>query len=267
MTRSTHGASRSGQPRPPNPWLAAAEIPRALSEMTLLAASAPTLLRVSPHGDGHPVLVIPGLLAGDASTFPLRVLLTELGYDARGWGFGLNRGARAVGNDGERLAALVEKLAFEARRKVSLIGWSLGGLYARLLARRIPERVRQIITLGSPFREDAATNTDWIFELASGTQRYSHSNRSMMAELAAPSNVPSFAIYSRSDGVCSWQGCHDDTTQCRESIEVHGSHCGLGANPSVFFAIADRLAQIEGQWAPFEPSQWANWAFPSSHDS
>ncbi|WP_432769960.1 esterase/lipase family protein [Sphingopyxis sp.] len=235
-----------------------------MSEMTLLAAVVPGLLRASARGDGHPVLVLPGLLAGDRSTAALRGLLIKLGYDARAWDLGRNCGPRAIGTHGERLQTRVDALAQETGRKVSLVGWSLGGVFARLLARRMPARIRQVITLGSPFMDSGdATNAGKIFEMASGTRRDDRGNRAMLAELAAPSSVPSSAIYSRSDGVCAWQVCREDAAPCRESIEVYGSHCGLGVNPSVIFAIADRLAQPEGQWAPFEPPRWSSWAFPA----
>lgn len=235
-----------------------------MSEMTLLAASIPGLLHTSARGDGHPVLVLPGLLAGDHSTAALRAFLVKLGYDARAWGLGRNRGPRAIGRQGELLQARVEALAQETGRKVSLVGWSLGGVFARVFARRMPARIRQVITLGSPFMDNGeATNAGKIFEMASGTRRDDRTNRAMLAELAAPSSVPSSAIYSRSDGVCAWEVCREDAASCRESIEVYGSHCGLGVNPSVIFAVADRLAQAEGTWAPFAPPRWSSWAFPA----
>lgn len=264
MTHARTSAARAATPLPPSPWLAAAELPRAVSEFGLLAASIPGLLRSAARGDGHPVLVLPGLLAGDRSTAALRAILTRLGFDARGWGLGRNRGPRAIGSRGERLQARVEVLAEETGRKVSLVGWSLGGLYARLLARRVPAQVRQVITLGSPIMDKGrATNAGEIFEIVSGTARNDRANRALLAELAAPCPIPSSALYSRSDGVCAWQVCREKPGAQRENIEVFGSHCGLGVNPSVIFAVADRLAQTEGQWKPFAPRGWATWAYPA----
>ncbi len=251
-------------PRPPSPWLAAAELPRAVSELGLLAAGVPALLRSAARGDGHPVLVLPGLLAGDRSTAALRAILARLGFDARAWGLGRNLGPRAVGSRGELLQARVEALADETGRKVSLVGWSLGGLYARLLARRLPGHARQVITLGSPFMDKGkATHAGKIFEIVSGTARDDRSNRALLAELAAPCPIPSSALYSRSDGVCAWEVCRKTSGAQRENIEVFGSHCGLGVNPSVIFAVADRLAQAEGHWTPFAPRGWSSWAFPA----
>lgn len=261
MTKAKPGTARAA---PPSIWLAAAELPRAVSEMTFLAASLAPLLHSAPRGDGHAVLVLPGLLGSDRSTAPLRGILSELGYDARPWGLGRNRGAPTIGARGELLEARVNALFEETGRKVSLVGWSLGGVFARLLARRFPDRIRQIITLGSPSMTGGdATNAGKLFELASGTRRNDPTNLTMLAELSGPSRVPSTAVYSRSDGICSWKVCRETRAARSESIEVYGSHCGLGINPSVIYAVADRLGQAEGTWMPFEPRGWASWAFPT----
>lgn len=263
-TATSAGAVRAATRHAPPAWLAAAELPRAVTELGVFAATFGGLLCSAARGDGHPVLVLPGLLAGDRSTSAMRAVLNKLGYDARAWELGRNRGPRTVGADGELLMARVEALYQETGKKVSLVGWSLGGVFARLVARRMPGRVRQVITLGSPFMDNGdATNAGKIFELASGTSRHDRANRAMLAELARPSGIPSSAIFSRSDGICAWQVCREDTAVRRESIEVYGSHCGLGVNPSVIYAVADRLAQAESEWAPFEPPGWTSRAFPS----
>lgn len=265
MTSAKQSASSVANHSAPSAWLAAAELPRAVSEITWLAASIPGLLHSAARGDGHAVLALPGLLASDRSTAPLRGILTKLGYDARPWGLGRNCGSKAIGVNGERLVARVEALFDETGQKVSLVGWSLGGVFARLLARRLPDQIRQVITLGSPFMDSGdATNASKIFEMASGTRTDDRANRAMFAELGGPSNVPSSAIYSRSDGICAWQVCREDNARCRESIEVYGSHCGLGVNPSVIYAVADRLAQSKGAWKPFDPPGWTSWAFPAA---
>lgn len=264
VSQSTRTASAAAA-KAPSAWLAAAELPRAAAEFGLLAASYGGLVHAAARGDGHPVLVLPGLLASDRSTAALRSVLTKLGYDARPWKLGRNRGPRAIGASGERLIAEVEAIFEETGRKISLVGWSLGGIFARLIARRMPAHIRQVITLGSPFLDDGeATNAAKLFELASGTRRDDRLNRAILAELATPSAVPSSAIYSRTDGVCAWQVCCEPPAARRENIEVYGSHCGLGVNPSVIYAVADRLAQDESEWAPFEPSPWSAWAYPAA---
>ena len=259
------GAARAATRQAPSPWLAAAELPRAVTEVGLFAATFGGLLYAAARGDGHPVLVLPGLLAGDRSTAPMRAVLNKLGYDARAWELGRNRGPRTVGANGERLMARVEALYQETGKKVSLVGWSLGGVFARLVARRMPVRIRQVITLGSPFMDNGdATNAGRIFELASGTKKGDRANRSIFAELGKPSAIPSAAIYSRTDGICAWQSCREAPARGRGNIEGYGSHCGLGVNPSVIYAVADRLAQDEREWAPFAPAGLTAWAYPAA---
>ncbi len=206
------------------------------------------MLRLGPRGDGHPVLVLPGLGAGDSSTRALRSLLVDRGYSAHGWGLGPNHGPRPGVEDAadRRLA----ELADQHGRKVSLIGWSLGGILAREMARRAPQHVRAVITLGSPFAGAPKASNAWrLYERLSGRSVEDPEFRARMRE-APP--VPSTAIFSRTDGIVAWQGCLEPQGPRTENIEVEGSHCGLGHNPVVLHAITDRLAQPEGQWRPFE---------------
>ncbi len=203
--------------RLPRALLLALEAPRAALEAGSLAPAFPWLAR-SARGDGHPVLVLPGFLASDASTRVLRGFLDALGWTPHGWGLGRNRGVRdAV------LEALVSRLDdIAGRERVSLVGWSLGGVLGRELAKRAPERVRCVITLGSPFGD------------------------------LEPPPVPTTAIYSRSDGIVNWRDCVEAAGPRTENIELVGSHCGLGVHPLALHAIADRLAQPDGAWKPFD---------------
>jgi pimeloyl-ACP methyl ester carboxylesterase len=189
-----------------------------------------------PRGEGQPVLVLPGFAGSDRSTVPLRSVLRNLGYDARGWGLGRNDGPHPEILDGmvSRLAGLAEA----SGQPVSLVGWSLGGVYARGLARHTPHRVRQVITLGSPFR---AT------ESGQG--------------LSTPP-VPVSAIYSKSDAIVPWRAAIEEDGPRRESIEVRGTHLGLGVNPAVVVAVADRLAQPLDGWKPFSPGPLVRHLFP-----
>jgi pimeloyl-ACP methyl ester carboxylesterase len=204
-----------------------------------------------PRGDGHPVLVLPGLFAGDFSTAPLRRFLRDLCYDARGWRLGLNRGPTPGLRQGldERLAHLFERHG----RKVSLIGWSLGGIYARELARAHAERVRLVITLGAPFRDISATHAARLVPLRPGG-RGLHEAHDLRAALRRPLPVPSTSIYSRSDGIVHWQSCLEEEGPQRENVEVACSHTGMGFHPDVLAVVADRLAQPEGQWRPWRES-------------
>src|ERR1700724_1452622 len=223
---------------------------RAIHELGAFLGALP-LLSLAPRGDGHPVLVLPGLVASDTSTRPLRTFLKNRGYAASGWRQGRNLGLREGVRDA--MVDLVHELSDDHGRKVSLVGWSLGGLYARQLAKMMPERVRSVITLGSPFAgHPKATNAWRVYELASG-RRADEEDPRFGGALSEPPPVPTTAIFSRTDGICAWQGCKEKSSATSESIEVESSHCGMGHHPAVVYAVADRLAQPEGQWQPFRP--------------
>ena len=210
--------------RPPSRTLLFLE-GRAIHELGAFIGALP-LLSLAPMGDGHPVLVFPGLVASDRSTRPLRSFLRSRGYSVTGWGQGRNFGLRHGVKDA--MVDMVRELNDQHGHKVSLIGWSLGGLYARQLAKMMPDRVRSVITLGSPFA----------------------------------GNPKSTAIFSRTDGICAWQGCMEQPSALSENIEVESSHCGMGHHPAVVYAIADRLAQPEGAWKAFHRSGWRGLVYP-----
>lgn len=231
---------------------------RAITELGAFFTMAP-LLRLGPAGDGHPVLVLPGLSANDISTRPLRAFLVDRGYHAHGWKLGRNFGPRPGVEAAiqTRLAELHQRYG----RKVTLIGWSLGGVFAREAARRAPEQVRAVITLGSPFAGSPRASNAWrLYETVSG--RAADDWPGGHGRMAEPLPVPSTAIYSRSDGIVAWQGCLERQGSGAENIEVEGSHCGLGHNPAVLYAIADRLAQPEDGWCPFDRSGPRRFVYP-----
>ncbi len=232
---------------------------RAFSEFGAFIGALP-LLSMAPRGDGHSVLVLPGLIASNASTKPLRSFLEAQGYTVSGWRQGRNLGLRDGVQDGmlEQLAEMYQR----SGRKVSLIGWSLGGLYARQLAKMVPDQVRSVITLGSPFAGSPKSTNAWrVYEMASG-QRVEDVDARFTSELEAPPPVPTTAIYSRTDGICAWQGCRETAGALSESIEVQSSHCGMAHHPAAVYAVAERLAQSEGKWAPFDRSGWRRFVFP-----
>ena len=221
---------------------------RALFEIGALAAAAPWL-RAMGRGDRHPVLVLPGFMGDDASTVALRFLVRSWGYWSHGWGLGQN-----VGPTPDVLRGIEDRLEALHRRhgrEVSLVGWSLGGLYARHLARRHPEWVRQVITLGSPLqmREGDRAAPSQLSDLLKSS--FDPDFGGHEDYLQGPLPVPSTTIYSRSDGVVRWQVCLDIADDHHENIEVGGSHVGLGFNPAALYAVGDRLAQPEGTWQPF----------------
>jgi pimeloyl-ACP methyl ester carboxylesterase len=229
-------------------------------------------LRRAPRGDGHGVLVLPGLLADDRSTGTMRAFLAGLGYAVRGWGLGRNLGPTDLVITG--MPRLLKDLATTTGRPVSVIGWSLGGVYARELARDHPDLVRQVITLGSPFGlvDDRQSRADGAFRR--GARRHVDPARLPTREqLRRPVPVPSTAIYSRSDGIVDWHACMNDdsvnddsvnidSTATHQNVEVRCGHLGFGVDASTLWTIADRLAQPPGRCTPFHPPAGARAWFP-----
>jgi pimeloyl-ACP methyl ester carboxylesterase len=220
---------------------------RAPWELGFSLAAVP-LMRYAPKGDGHPVMVFPGLAAGDFTTVVIRRFLADLGYNAYAWEQGLNFGPRPG-----VLEACVEKikaLRNQHGRKVSLVGWSLGGVYARELAKMLPDDVRVVISLGSPFTGNPRATNAWrVYQLVSGEKEI---DQARFAALKETPSVPTTSIFSRTDGVVAWQCSLEEETARSENIEVHASHVGMGLNPTALYAIADRLAQPEGKWKRFD---------------
>jgi pimeloyl-ACP methyl ester carboxylesterase len=207
--------------------------------------------------------VLPGLIASDTSTRPLRAFLNNKGYATYGWDLGRNLGL--LPGIERRMVERVQDLHAKHGQKVSLIGWSLGGIYARQLAKMTPDSVRSVITLGSPFAGNPRATNAWrLYEFTSG-HKVDDRDRHMGGTISAPPPVPTTAIFSRTDGVCAWQNCREVETDTVENIEVPGSHCGLGHNPAAVFAVADRLAQPEGGWRKFDRSGWRGRLYPDPH--
>ncbi|MFG6442363.1 esterase/lipase family protein [Roseateles sp. LKC17W] len=245
--------------RAPNAWLLMLE-GRAPWEYAALLAALPWMRKL-PRGDGHPVLVFPGLGANDLSTAPLRALLDALGYATQPWGQGFNFGPRT--GVLEQCKARLQDLQRRHHRKVSLVGWSLGGIYARELAKECPAQTRCVVTLGTPFTgHPRATNAWRFFEMVSG--HTAHDPALMDAIREAPP-VPTTSIYSKTDGVVAWRCSVMEPSPLAENIEVQASHIGLGFNPMALFALADRLAQPEGQWQHFEPKGSRRWFYKTPH--
>lgn len=234
----------------PSRGLAALELPRAARELVGRVLAEPALRRVA-KGDGHPVLVMPGFTGSDGSTRVMRAFLRRLGYYVHAWRLGRNWGPTDHIIDG--LAKRFASLGDEHGAKLTLIGHSLGGIYARELARRAPDRVRQVVTLGSPvrWRRDSESTVAPLYRSLRGI----HSDRAREARQLpddhVPSRVPLTAIFSRTDGVVAWRTCVFDPSALHECIEVRGSHTGLIHNATSLVVVADRLAQPEGEWKPF----------------
>jgi pimeloyl-ACP methyl ester carboxylesterase len=241
--------------KPPSALLLALE-GRAPWEFGAALASFP-LMRLAPRGDGHPVVVFPGLAASDLSTLPLRAFLRERGYRPHGWDLRFNFGPRAgvLAQSLER----VRRIRAQTGRKVSLVGWSLGGVYAREIAKLLSDDVRCVITLGTPFTGDPKANNAWrIYEFASG---HSLDDREQIERVREAPPVPTTSVFSRSDGIVAWQCCLQQRGALSESIEVTASHVGMGVNPAAWYALTDRLSQAEGEWRPFHRDGWRQWLY------
>jgi pimeloyl-ACP methyl ester carboxylesterase len=245
------GAGDAAGSAGPSAGLYLSEPARGLADLALLPLAVPWLA-AAPRGDGHGVLVLPGLLASDSSTLAIRQFLRWLNYDVCGWNLGRNRGPTDAVLDG--LPRALAGLAARAGGPVSVVGWSLGGIYARELARQDPERVRDVITLGSPYRL-----TDPRQSHAEGAyQRRSHLHAKderlpTRDQVAQPIGVRSTAVYSRRDGIVSWQACTEPETELHENVEVRCGHLGFGVDPATLWLIADRLAVPVGPRPPFRP--------------
>lgn len=237
---------------PPSKWLLLAES-RVWAEYAAYFLTRPLLARL-PRGDGQPVMVVPGFGASDMSTLPLRRLLRRLGYIAHGWELGRNTGMNS--RIKQSLARSLEALHDRHGQTVSLIGWSLGGVYVREMARYSPQHVRQVITLGSPINgHPQSNNVDALFRLVNRGKNI-NLDWDAFQKRRVPPPVPCTAIYSKSDGIVAWHCSREEPSSRTETIGIPSSHFGLAVNPLVLTVIADRLAQPEDDWRPYRSHGW-----------
>jgi pimeloyl-ACP methyl ester carboxylesterase len=234
---------------------------RSMLEAASLAYALPWLLK-APRGDGHPVILVPGFLAGEITMGAMEWYLRKLGYDVSHWGFGRN-----IGFQPKHAKALEQKIRYihyKTGRKVSLVGWSLGGVFALHGAHQAPECVRNVITMGSPISNDPKEGSNVPRFLQAAYRLIAHPMGSMVhanqpngrllrqrVDLAMPVSC----LYGIGDGMVPPQDATIDGNLSRhENIRVPASHLGMGFNPMVLWVVADRLAQPENGWQPFKPS-------------
>jgi pimeloyl-ACP methyl ester carboxylesterase len=262
--------SRQTKPAGPRPLFHDAELRAPSALMLLLEGRAPweyaamlaamPWLKRLPRGDGHPVIVFPGLGAADLTTAPLRGFLQDLGYSAYPWKQGFNFGPRGGVLDAVR--AHVKRIAERHADKVSLIGWSLGGLYAREMAKEFSPLVRCVVTLGSPFAgHPRATNAWRFYEMVSGQNVH---DPELIEQIRGTPPVPTTSIFSKTDGVVAWQCSLNEDAPLAENIEVHASHIGMGMNPLALYAIADRLRQDPQHWQRFDVQGARRWFYKTT---
>ncbi|GAA6138310.1 alpha/beta hydrolase [Arenicella sp. 4NH20-0111] len=221
--------------------------PRALFEWQSFFAFKP-ILKYLKKGDGHSVVVFPGFVSSDRATRPLRSFLKDLGYRTYGWGLGTN----LLFNESleAEMIALVNEVYEKSGRKVSLVGWSLGGIYAREVAKACKGKIRCVITLGSPISGNTKhSNAHSLFQALNGKPNKIDVTRYL--SLNTPPDVPTTSIYSKTDGIVAWEGSVQKRGEFTENVEVPASHLGIGVNPLALYVVANRLAEPEGNWSRF----------------
>ncbi len=223
--------------RAPKPALRLLEA-RAFFEIGSLVPNAPSLLK-QPRGDGRPIVLMPGFLADARSMWPLRGFLRYLGYDARGWGLGLNQGDPET--FGARFLERIDDLDW-GEQGLTLIGWSLGGVVARVVATERPDAVREVITLGTPVEGGPKYTTTGDYYARKRGIDLDAFEQHVHQQNSRGLDVPLTVIYSRTDAVVSWRAAIDRYNPQANHIEVPGSHVGLGFSPKVWRVIAGTLS-------------------------
>lgn len=240
MTASEYGRANFDTPEPSQRLR---ELRTPIEPLRMLLQS-PMVLR-TPRGDGRRLVAIPGYGAPDASLAPLRGFLAGRNHRPHGWGLGVNRGD--VGTALPFVVELVRSLAEDSGRRVNLVGWSLGGVLAREIAREHPALVHRVATLGTPIYGPRHTLTRRVYT----DEQLAEIEAQIDVRARTPITRPLRAIYSRNDGVVDWRACIDDATPGADNVEVSSSHFGIGIDPDVWrslaewFASANRASGIE----------------------
>lgn len=228
---------------PPARWHTLLE-GRVAAEASLLMLQLPMLRLQLPKGQG-PVMVLPGFMTDDTTTWLLRRFLTSLGYQAQPWGMGVNRGPMMA-----LLGPMIDKLEAwhkDSGARPSLVGWSRGGTLSREIARERPDLIRSVVTLGSPVRGGVhGTSIGRLVTRDTGLTP-AQLNQILRERQRRPITTPITAIYSKTDGVVSWQACIDDLNPSVTHSVVESSHMGLGVNADVYRLVARALAGAHGQ--------------------
>jgi pimeloyl-ACP methyl ester carboxylesterase len=228
MTATEYGRANFDTPEPSQRLR---ELRTPIEPVRLLLQSPRILL--APRGDGRRLVAIPGYGAPDGSLAPLRGFLASRNHRPHGWGLGVNRGD--VGATLPHLIELVRTLAEESGRSVNLVGWSLGGVFAREIARDHPTLVHRVATLGTPLYGPRHTLTRRVYS----DDELAEIEAQIDARSALPITRPVRAIYSRNDGVVDWRACVDHVSPDVDNVEVTSSHFGIGIDPDVWRSLAE----------------------------
>jgi len=195
---------------------------------------------LAPRGaaDSPPLMVVPGFLATDRTTLGLQRALAGAGWRVAGWGMGLNAGARV--DTLERLAAQIERLG--GGRKVVLVGWSLGGIFAREVAKLRPDLVEAVATLGSPFSGDPRSNNAWrLYELVA---RHPVDDPPIRTVLRDKPPVPTLALWSRRDGIVAVASARGAAGECDAERELACTHMGFAVSASAYPRIVAEIREF-----------------------
>jgi hypothetical protein len=196
----------------------------------------------------RPILLIPGFMAGDTSLYPLGARLRAQGHRVFYPGIWMN--ADCPAKTLQRLRKRIHEVSLQTNRKVVLIGHSLGGIYAREVARTEPHLIEQLFLLGSPVKHALGNTTPYLRPLVAA-MRFMHSR--CMEDVSAPCKscgmdlpdcapeMPETCIYTKTDGIVEWHSCIDEGPEV-ECIEVESSHCGIPLNPQTWREISSRLS-------------------------
>lgn len=238
---------------PPSKILLGAEGFRAVYNYWLGSMFKIPVHQISPPGDGHPVMVLPGLGTTDNSTRHIRSFVDSLGYTSHGWGLGRNIGPRnGASNLLDQLVTRVEEISADSEdQQVTLIGWSLGGVYGREIAKVLPDIVRQVIAIGTPFKGDLCQlYAIRLYEFLSKDK--SHRDPVTIKNISTPPPVPFTSIYSKTDGVVHWELSIEHPGPMIENIEIKDAcHLSIGYDPMTMFILADRLTYNKECWVPY----------------
>jgi hypothetical protein len=222
--------SWTGDDMPPPGWMRLREV------ATLISHLPGQFGHIGPRGpvDGPPAMVIPGFVANDHTTLELRRALAEAGFRVHGWGLGWN--LRVEADTLERLEACIDRL--DAKQPVLVVGWSLGGLYARELARHCPDRVRAVVSLGSPLSGDLHQNNVWrLYELVAGHRI----DKTPIPRITAKPPVPTLAIWSRHDGIIAPRAAHGLDGERDSAVEISSSHMGFAVSRSATRRVVQEI--------------------------
>jgi len=247
--------------RPPRLWHSVMEFGRVATEISASAMLGP-LFKTLPKGDGHTIMTIPGFMGADGSTSQLRKFLNKRGYNAIPWGLGRNASEVRSQNIDDFLAhraementiaAKVEQEYMASGRKITLIGWSLGGLYAVALAHQYPQWIRQVITLGTPFGDPRGTALYSVMGSLYDNEVDEEALARWVGHTYSGGKLrgPVLALYSESDGIvgAGIARCEGDTRYVT-NLPVLASHVGFPFNPIVFAVIGTHLVEPHERWA------------------